>query len=262
MVMRNKFQPIAVFCLLVMIAITGTIVLISCKQSQKCGLENFNSNKSEFYICEDMLKEDTLDPQDDRWFRSSDVDGNSWLGYSDAVHFNLPANYKIIKVEQSFKLVPSIWARSEDDVTQLIKLPELQKYGVFPKEIKLIDNVLNEPLQINEKVAREMYFKVKARIEKKELLNSMQKLFESYETEIKGITNDSSTTLADKLKMIKDNRRERNIYLNYLKNYSTWNNASSDQFSILDVQGYLTLTIQNEKNKFKLTLINTPVHGN
>lgn len=260
--MKNISKSRAVSGLIFLITITATIVLISCQQSQKCGLENFNSNKSEFYICEDMLKEDTLDPQDDRWFSSSDVDGNSWLGYSDAVHFNLPRNYKIIKVEQSFMLVPSIWARSEDDVTQLIKLPELQKYCVYPKEIKLIDNVLNKPLQINEKVAREMYFKVKARIEKKELLNSMQKLFESKETYLKGITIDSSTTLADKEKLISNNRFERKIYLNYLKNYSVWKNASSDQFSILDVQGYLTLTIQNGSNISKITLINNPVHGN
>ena len=260
--MKNKFKPIAVFCLVFLISITGTIVLISCQQSQKCGLENLYSGKPEFYICEEMLKEDTLDPQDERWFGASDGNGNSWLGYSDAVHFNLPSNYKIIKVEQSFMLIPSIWARPEDNVIQYITFPELQKYCVYPKEIKLINNVINKPLQINEKVATEMYFKVKAKIEKRELLNSMQKLFESNETYIKGISIDSSTTLADKEKLISDNRFERKIYLNYLKNYSVWKNASSDQFSILDVQGYLTLTIQNGSNISKITLINNPVHGN
>ena len=90
----------------------------------------------------------------------------------------------------------------------------------------------------------------------------MQKLFESKETYLNGISIDSSTTVADKEKLIRDNRFERKIYLNYLKNYSVWKNESSDQLSILDVQGYLTLTIQNGSNISKITLINNPVHGN
>ena len=59
---------------------------------------------------------------------------------------------------------------------------------------------------------------------------------------------DEYSSASDINKLILDNDIERKIYTKYLNNYTTWKNAPKEQFELLSVKRYLTLTIQNGEN--------------
>ncbi len=249
--MKNKNKLIGIFyaiCILIM---------FSCRENQKCGAGKISNGKVEFYICEEMFNQDTIINSDNRWFAESDfvemqdwveyknvpilerppIVSNSWLGEFDTIAFHLPNGYKIIEAKQSFIIVPSIWAKDGDEVVQYMDFYDLKMYCNDPKELKIENNILLNPLDIDKNVANELYFKNKKGISKNELLSSLQK-------------------------QLLDNQLEKEIYTGYLYNYINWEKAPKEQFELLAVERYLTLTIQNGENTNKLTLIYKPVYGN
>ena len=249
--MKNKNKLIGIFyaiCILIM---------FSCRENQKCGAGKISNGKVEFYICEEMFNQDTIINSDNRWFAESDfvemqdwveyknvpilerppIVSNSWLGEFDTIAFHLPNGYKIIEAKQSFIIVPSIWAKDGDEVGQYMDFYDLKMYCNDPKELKIENNILLNPLDIDKNVANELYFKNKKGISKNELLSSLQK-------------------------QLLDNQLEKEIYTGYLYNYINWEKAPKEQFELLAVERYLTLTIQNGENTNKLTLIYKPVYGN
>jgi hypothetical protein len=231
--------------------------MFSCRENQKCGAGKTSNGKVEFYICEEMFNQDTIINSDNRWFAESDfvemqdwveyknvpilerppIVSNSWLGDFDTIAFHLPNGYKIIEAKQSFIIVPSIWAKDGDEVVQYMVFYDLKMYCNDPKELKIENNILLNPLDIDKNVANELYFKNKKGISKNELLSSLQK-------------------------QLLDNQLEKEIYTGYLYNYINWEKAPKEQFGLLAVERYLTLTIQNGENTNKLTLIYYPVYGN
>lgn len=274
--MKNKNKLIGIFyaiCILIM---------FSCRENQKCGAGKISNGKVEFYICGEMFNQDTIINSDNRWFAESDfvemqdwveyknvpilerppIVSNSWLGEFDTIAFHLPNGYKIIEAKQSFIIVPSIWAKDGDEVVQYMDFYDLKMYCNDPKELKIKNNILLNPLDIDENVANELYFKNKKGISKNEIMSSLQKQFNEYELSIINRELDEYYTASDKKKYLIDNQREKKIYTGYLYNYINWEKAPKEQFELLAVERYLTLTIQNGENTNKLTLIYKPLYGN
>lgn len=233
------------------------LIMFSCRENQKCGVGKISNGQVEFYICEEMLNQDTIFNSDNRWFAESEfvemqdwveyknvpilerppIVSDSWLGEFDTIAFHLPNGYKIIEAKQSFIIVPSIWAKDGDEVVQYMDFYDLKMYCNDPKELKIENNILLNPLDIDKNVANELYFKNKKGISKNELLASLQK-------------------------QIIDNQLQKEIYTGYLYNYKNWEKAPREQFELLAVERYLTLTIQNGGNTNKLTMIYKPEYGN
>ena len=274
--MNNKNKIIAISFLI------SSFISTSCNGQQKCGVGKLYHSKVEFYICEEMLNIDTIKNDDNRWFAESEfvsmrnwveyknvpildsppIMEESWLGEFDTIAFHLPLDYKITEAKQSFVIIPSIWARDGDEVVQYKDFYELKEHCINPKVIKPTNNVLVNPLNINENLANELYFKNENEISKNELLLSLKKQFDSQETFLKEMVPDEYSSASDINKLILDNHIERKIYTKYLNNYTTWKNAPKEQFELLSVKRYLTLTIQNGENTKTLTFVYIPVYGN
>jgi uncharacterized Zn finger protein len=131
-----------------------------------------------------------------------------------------------------------------------------------PKVLKLKNNILLNPLDIDEKFAYELYFKSKSGINKNQLLSSLKKQFDASELDLKNRKIDDFTSASDKKEYLEKNQREKEIYTGYLKNYINWEKAPKERFELLAVERYLTLSIQNGEKINKLTLIYKPVYGN
>lgn len=252
--MKNKNKLICIFyaiCILIM---------FSCRENQKCGVEKIiSTDKLDFFICEEMFNQDTIIHSDSRWFAEPIIE--SWLGDFDTIAFHLPNGYKIIEARQSFIIVPSIWALDPErfDVGQYMVLDNLKMYCNDSKELKIENNILPNPLDID---ANELYFKNKKGISKNELLSSLQKQFNELELYTINHELDEYYTATDKKKYLIEHQREREIYNGYLKNYIDWKNAPSEQFQLLEIERFLTLTIQNGRSTNKLTLMDSPIYGN
>ena len=257
--MNNKIKIIAISFLI------SCTIISSCNGQQKCGVGKLQHSKVEFYICKEMLNLDTIKNNDKRWFAESELanlGSDSWLGEFDTIAFHLPLDYKIIEAKQSFVIIPSIWAKHGDEVVQYKDFYELKEYCMNPKIIKPMNNILVKPMNINENLASELYFQNKNGISKNELLLSIQKQFDINNEGIKEIKIDELTSASDKKKYLLDNQREKEIYTGYLKNYINWNNAPREQFELLSVERYLTITIQNGESTKTLTFVYLPVYGN
>ena len=257
--MNNKNKIIAISFLI------SSFISSSCNGQQKCGVGKLYHSKVEFYICEEMLNIDTIKNDDNRWFAESELANfvsDSRLGEFDTIAFHLPLDYKITEAKQSFVIIPSIWARQGDKVGQYYDFYELKEHCINPKVIKPTNNVLVNAMNINENLATELYFKNKNGISKNELLLSIEKQFDANNERIKEMKIDEYTTASDKKKYLLDYQREKEIYTGYLKNYINWKNAPREQFELLSVKRYLTLTIQNGENTKTLTLVYIPVYGN
>jgi hypothetical protein len=241
--------------------------MYSCHDTQKCGAGKISNGKVEFYICEEMFKQDTIINSDNRWFADAEPSlgstvSDSWLGEFDSIVFHLPNGYKIIEAKQSFIIVPSIWAKEGDEVVQYMDFYDLKMYCNDPHDLKLKNNILLNPLDIDEQTTNELYFKNKKGINKNELLASLQKQFNKHELKIKNTELYENYTASDKKKELLDNQHEKEVYTDYLSNYINWEKAPREQFELLSVERYLTLTIRNEGNTHKLTLIRKPIYGN
>jgi hypothetical protein len=274
--MKNKNKLIGIFYA------TCIIIMFSCRENQKCGAGKVSNGRVEFYICQEMFNQDTIINSDNRWFAESDfvemqdwveyknvpilerppIVSDSWLGQFDTIAFHLPNGYKIIEAKQSFIIVPSIWAKDEDEVVQYMDFYDLKMYCNDPKVLKLKNNILLNPLDIDEKFAYELYFKSKSGINKNQLLSSLKKQFDASELDLKNRKIDDFTSASDKKEYLEKNQREKEIYIGYLKNYINWEKAPKERFELLAVERYLTLSIQNGEKINKLTLIYKPVYGN
>lgn len=259
--MRNAIKALAIFYALCI------LTMYSCHDTQKCGAGKISNGKVEFYICEEMLKQDTIINSDNRWFADAEPSlgstvSDSWLGEFDSIVFHLPNGYKIIEAKQSFIIVPSIWAKEGDEVVQYMDFYDLKMYCDDPQELKLKNNILLNPLDIDEHKTNELYFKNKKGINKKELLASLQKQFNKHELKIKNTELDENYTASDKKEELLHNQHEKDVYTGYLSNYINWEKAPREQFELLSVERYLTLTIRNGGNTYKLTLIRKPIYGN
>lgn len=251
-------------------------------QNQKCGAGKVSNGKVEFYICEEMFKQDTIINSDNRWFAESDfvemqnwveyenvpilerppIVSDSWLGGFDSIVFYLPNRYKIIDAKQSFVIIPSIWAKYGDGVIQYKEFNDLKLYCNDPRVLEIENNFLFNHLDIDKIFATELYFNKSNGISKNQLLSSLKKQFDAHELNIKNIKIDEYTSASDKKEYLKNNQREKEIYSSYLKNYIQWQKAPIEQFRLLAVERYLTLTIQNGEYTNKLTLIYKPIYGN
>ena len=274
--MKNKNKLIGIFytiCILTM---------FSCRENQKCGAGKVSNGKVEFYICEEMFNQDTIINSDNRWFAESDfvemqnwveyenvpilerppIVSDSWLGEFDSIAFYLPNGYKIIDAKQSFVIIPSIWAKDGDEVGQYRSCYGLDLYCNDPRVLEIENNFLFNHLDIDEMFANELYFNKSNGISKNQLLSSLKKKFDAHELHIKNMKIDEFTSASDKKEYLKENQREKEIYSSYLKNYINWEKAPSEQFKLLAVERYLTITIQNGEYTNKLTLIYKPIYGN
>jgi hypothetical protein len=258
------------------------LALFACSEKQKCGVGKVSNGKVEFYICEEMFNQDTIINSDNRWFAESDfvemqdwveyenvpilerppIVSDSWLGEFDSIAFYLPNGYKIIEAKQSFVIIPSIWAKDGDDVIQYMDFYDLKMYCNDPKVFKLKNNILLNPLEIDEMFADELYFKNSNGINKNQLLSSLKKQFDTRELDIKNRKIDEFFSTSDKKEYLEENQREKEIYTSYLKDYINWGKATKERFRLLAVERYLTLSIQNGEKTNKLTLIYVPIYGN
>ena len=145
---------------------------------------------------------------------------------------------------------------------QYMEFYDLKMYCTDSKELKIENNILLNPLDIDENVANELYFKNKNGISKNELLVSLQKQFNELELFHRNSELDEYYTASDKKEYLTEIQREREIYNGYIKNYIDWKNTPSEQFELLAIERFLTLTIQKGGSINKLTFIYNPVYGN
>lgn len=244
------------------------ITLFSCQDNQKCGAGKISDRKVEFYICDKMFNTDTIKTTDNRWFDQSDFwdakEGNaqvsdSWLGGFDTIAFKLPDGYKIIEVKRSFVITPSIWAKLGDEVTQFKDFDDLKVVCDDPNMLMMKDNMLVNGTEVDDQTISELYFRHKQKFNKNEIESLINN---DYERSVKYINTDESSTASQKNKYLLENKREKDIYIGYLKNYTNWENASKDQFQLLAKERYLTLTIQNKDKTHKITLYREAIYGN
>jgi len=273
--MKNKIK------LLGLLFAISILIMSSISEKQKCGAAKITNGKVEFYICDEMLKYDTINNRDNRWFAESDfvmqdwveyenvpilerppIVSNSWPGEFDTIAFYLPIGYKIIEAKQSFVIIPSIWAEERHSVVQYRGLYDLKIHCNNTKVLNFNNNAIINAFDIDEKLATELYFKNKKGISKDEILSSLQKQFNAVEKELKETKIDEFTTAADKKAYLINNQREKQIYTSYLKNYENWGKAPRKKFELLAVERYLTLTIQKGESNKKITLFYEPVYGN
>jgi hypothetical protein len=229
-------------CILFFIA-----ALYSCNR-EKCGLirqDSFSLDGeyklfSYVHICEDMIQEDTIQNSDNRWTVGTELEemGIGYVFESDTIQFSLPKNFRIVKVRQSFKLVPSVWSKMEDEVGQFIAFENFGALCSYENADGLNDNKLANPLDINDSLAMELYFKHNKVISKKDLIS-----------EIENMPN-------------WDSNKEKETFKSYLNNYSSWSKAPREQFELIAGERLLTLYIQVGDDIKDLTFVYSPVYGN
>jgi hypothetical protein len=225
------------------ILITAIIVSIfSCSQ-QKCGLLNKDDNYgsiSYLNICDEMIQEDTIYHKDVIWTAGTELAemGIGFIFESDTIQFYLPDNYRIVKVMQSFKLIPSIWARGEDNVGQFITFDNLGALCSSDITEDVKDNKLANPLDISDSLTTALYFKQNKVISKQDLIS-----------EIENMPN-------------WDSNDERETFKSYLNNYSSWTKAPREQFELIAGERFLTLYIRVGDDVKDLTFVYSPVYGN
>lgn len=273
-----KFNTIIIFIFQGLCIVTMSSFL----EKEKCGAGKFTNGRVEFFICNEMFNQDTIFNDDNRWFSESEfseminvdeyknvpftewlpIMSNSWLSEFDTIVFYLPRDCKIIDAKQSFVIVPSIWAKEGDDVLQYFAFDNLKSLCIDPQVLEIENNTILNPFRINEKDAIELYFKNNKEISKNDLLTSLNSYFYSQELYLKNTEFNDFFTPIDQKKFLKENQDTKDVYVSYLRNYVNWEQAPADQFMLLDVEAYLTLTIHNGTSLNKLTFICKPVIGN
>jgi hypothetical protein len=260
------------------------LTLFAFREKQKCGVGKTSNGKVEFHICEDMfnLNQDSINNSEDEGFKIYNFDevseqfeyefeyenvpflekltivGDFWITEYDTIAFYLPNGFSIIEAKQSFEIKPSIWANMEDNVVQYRDFNDLKKFCKDPQVLKLKNNMLLNPLNIDYKYEAELYFKNKNGLSKNELLTSLIRQFDSEDLYIKS---SETYSVSEKKESLLENQREREIYIGYLKNYINYGNGN-DIVGLLSEDRYLTLTIQNGKNLYRLLFLSHIIYGN
>lgn len=238
-------------------ALTQAILIVSmssCFRQQECGFKGYANDYNEYFLCDRLLMQDTIDL------------GSDYTMNVDSIKFVLPKHLRIIDARQSFIITPSIWSKENDNVVQYINMDDLSACCVRQESILTNNNIIINPLRLDQKLVDELYFQEKSEISKNELLKSIQKGFEWQEP-----SPDEFTTTSDIDRWRDENDYEKKTYTNYLRNYTTWKNApnwkddlrvENPNFELLATTRYLTLSIQNEQNVKELTFIYSPIIGN
>ena len=229
-------------------------LMSSCSSKQECGFPNYASFYNEYYICDSLLKKDTIDF------------GSDYTVDEDSIRFILPPHFSIVKAMQSFIITPSIWSKESDGVVQYKEFIDLEKYCIRQESILTNNDTILNPMKIEQKLIDELYFRERAEISKKELLNSIKQQFKWKER-----SPDEYTTAEDIESWRIENDQYRKTYFNYLRNYTTWKNApnweddlreENPNFELLITKRYLTLSIKNGQHVKDITFIYSPIYGN
>ena len=187
--------------------------------------------------------------------------GPGWEEF-DGVKFILPNGYKIIDAKLSAEITPSIWPNINENVTQYLTFSE---YSILCKDVKKLEinkNTIMHPMELKEKLIRDVYFNNAPKLRKDQLVNFLNKKFEEEKTYIKELKYDTLYSSKEIKEKLIENEREKKVYLKYLKNFTTLKNANKDNFGLLAMVRYLTLSIENKNNIKKVTFEYFPVYGN
>jgi hypothetical protein len=93
-------------------------------------------------------------------------------------------------------------------------------------------------------------------------VNILNRRYEEVKNYINELKSDTSYSAKDIQEKILANEREKKVYLKYLNNFTTLQNANKDNFGLLAIARYLTLSIENNNIIKKVTFEYFPVYGN
>jgi hypothetical protein len=248
--MKNKFQPTLFFFL--------ALIAFSCNSnSQKCGSNKFQKNRIvEFNLCKNIIDQDTAKGE-----LLNQSMGPDWEDF-DGIKFILPKGYKIIDAKLSAKITPSIWPDINENVIQYLTFSEYSILCKDVKKLKINENTIMHPMELKENLIRDVYFKNAPKLRKDQLVNILNKRFEEEEIYINELKSDTSYSAKDIQEKHLENEREKKVYLKYLNNFTTLKNANKENFGLLAIARYLTLSIENNNNIKKVTFEYFPVYGN